>query len=51
MKTTYKSKTGLMPLGIIAIALAVGVAGSLLSFVYLKLNESAQVLICVWHLP
>lgn len=39
MKTTYKSKMGLMPLGIIAIALAVGVAGSLLSFVYLKLNE------------
>lgn len=48
MTTTYKSKKGLMPLGILAIALAVGVAGSLLSFVYLKINEiSPSAYLCI----
>lgn len=37
-----------MPLGVIAIALAVGVAGSLLSFVYLKINEiSPSAYLCI----
>ena len=39
MAKVYKSKKIIMPLGLLAIAVAVGVAGCLLSFVYLKINE------------
>lgn len=39
MPQFYKSKRPIMPLGILAIAVAVGIAGSILSFVYLKINQ------------
>lgn len=39
MAQFYKSKKSFMPLGMLAIALAVGVSGSLVSFLYLKINQ------------
>lgn len=39
MSQFYKSKKAFMPLGMLAIALAVGVSGSLVSFLYLKINQ------------
>ena len=39
MANVYKSKKGIMPAGLLAIAVAVSIAGCLLSFVYLKINQ------------
>lgn len=48
MANVYKSRKGIMPLGLLAIAVAVGIAGCLLSFVYLKINEVCpSVYLCI----
>ncbi len=48
MTRTYHSKKPVMPLGILVIAIAVGIAGSLLSFVYLKINQVCPIVyLCV----
>lgn len=48
MANVYKSKKGFMPLGMLAIAVAVSIAGCLLSFLYLKINQfSPNVWLCI----
>ena len=43
MANVYKSNKGIMPAGLLAIAVAVSIAGCLLSFVYLKINQVCPV--------